>query len=255
MMSILNNTIAHQNEIILIALCIRAGIAPFHFWFPQVIKIAEWAQCTLILTWQKVAPFILISYLTRSKITYAVILISALVGRTGGLNQIALKLVLTYSSIAHSAWILALCSSSSLSSWITYFLIYCSISISVIVVLYKTNVTILQQILVNKWRTSIKSTFILRIISLGGLPPLLGFIAKLNAIQLIFNPLGFALIRTLIISSLLSLFYYTRLIYSALLKIRQTTAVSPIITCRVPPSVIVISTAGNVIAPLFILLT
>jgi len=57
----ISSILYRTNILIIIALGIKIGLAPFHFWFPQVIKISDWTQCTLILTWQKIAPFILIA--------------------------------------------------------------------------------------------------------------------------------------------------------------------------------------------------
>jgi NADH:ubiquinone oxidoreductase subunit 2 (subunit N) len=52
--------------------------------------------------------------------------------------------------------------------------------------------------------------------SLGGLPPLLGFIAKLNAIFVIANFSRIPVLLSLIASSLVSLFYYIKLTYRRL---------------------------------------
>jgi NADH-ubiquinone oxidoreductase chain 2 len=98
-----SSIVGDKNEIIFVALRIKAGIAPFHFWFPQVIKSTEWAQAGLILTWQKIAPFTLLSRIAATPLMYPVIIFSAVTGLLGGLNQTNLKTILVYSSIAHSA--------------------------------------------------------------------------------------------------------------------------------------------------------
>ena len=244
-----------HNEIILIALSIKAGIAPFHFWFPQVIKIAGWAQCAIILTWQKIAPFVLLASRSNTIIAQAVILCSALVGALGGLNQLNIKNILTYSSIVHSAWILALCSAASISAWGRYFIIYSTVSLSIVIVLYKTNTQIIPQILRFKWNNTTKTFFIVRLISLGGLPPFLGFLAKLGAIQLIILTTNAITTSALITASLVSLFYYTRVIYTMLIKTRKNKIINNNHSRTTPHTLITLTIAGNIIAPALVIIT
>lgn len=202
--------------IVTIAMLIKAGIAPFHFWFPQVINNSEWTQCIILLTWQKVAPFILLTSLNLH-IIIASSVVSAIVGCIGGFNQIKIKIILTYSSIAHSAWIIRACLISNLT-WITYFLIYRVISFSVIRFFKKSNIREnLNEI--NLWPVSnvLKILLILNIISLGGLPPLLGFLGKLIIINIMINTNIIFYIIVLILRSLISLYFYCHMIYTATL--------------------------------------
>jgi len=241
-----------RNEIILISLCIKAGIAPFHFWFPQVIKIADWGQCGIILTWQKIAPFSLILSLSRLISVYFIIIASAIVGMLGGLNQISIKNILTYSSITHSAWMLAICSVAQLNTWLLYFIVYCRISLIVVFMRYSLNIFIVKQIFFIKFNKTRQIRLILCILSMGGLPPFLGFTVKLIALQSIIflAPLRIALI--LITASLVSLYYYLRLIYPMLIK---KTSVSIIYTREPAKSIYIIPSLiifGNLLSPMIV---
>ena len=82
------------DKIILCALVVKAGIAPFHFWFPQVIIASNWTLSIIILTWQKIAPLILISFDPSIKFLTLFVILSSLVGMLGGLNQIFIKNIL-----------------------------------------------------------------------------------------------------------------------------------------------------------------
>ena len=97
--------------LILIALLLKIGAAPLHFWFPPIIQGVTWTQCIILITLQKIAPLILISYTLTSSISYFIIqissILSAFVGAIGGLNQTFLRKILAYSSINHISWILA----------------------------------------------------------------------------------------------------------------------------------------------------
>ena len=194
------------------ALALKRGLAPFHFWFPQVVEALAWPQCLIILTWQKVAPLILISSLRRTLIIFLVIT-SALVGAFGGFNQILIKIVLTYSSISHRAWIVMACS-IRIVYWLGYFIIYSFISFSILLFFIKNNIEKTREIFSTSDSGFSKVTLIFNTLSLGGLPPLLGFAAKLNIIILTLEKTLTLVFIPLILRSLISLFFYTRVIYS-----------------------------------------
>ncbi len=200
-------------EIILIsALLLKAGLAPFHFWFPQVRIALNWLQCILIFTWQKIAPLILLTSM-RLKTTLTARAFSALVGALGGLNQKNIKLILTYSSISHRAWIIVACV-SNFKAWIIYFIIYTFLSLSIIIFLFLNQIYTINNIYSNEDSFFNKRILSLNLLSLGGLPPLLGFSAKLRII-IISLKLNFLIIFIpLVIRSLISLFFYFRVIYS-----------------------------------------
>ena len=102
-------------------LLLKSGAAPLHWWFPGVMEGLRWENCALLIRVQKAAPLMLISYLIEiSAFTLIIILLSAIVGSIGGLNQTSIRKTLTYSTINHTGWILiALATSENL--WLVYF--------------------------------------------------------------------------------------------------------------------------------------
>lgn len=203
------------NEFFLISsLSIKAGFAPLHFWLPQVIEALDWFQCIILFSWQKIAPLILICALSF-KLLFIISALSALVGALGGFNQKYFKLILAYSSISHRGWIILRCC-LQFNTWLTYFSIYCLLSFSIILFLWSEKTNKINDIFSSLRRNINKKIFILNIISLGGLPPLLGFSAKLNIILSTVRYNNIIIFIPLIIRSLISLYYYTRLAYSFL---------------------------------------
>jgi len=239
--------------IIFISLAIKAGLAPFHLWFPQVVKSVSWFKRAIILTWQKIAPFVLIASFSNKIILYALIIIATLIGALGGLNQIDNKLLLTYSSIAHSAWLLTI-NYMSVIFWAVYFFLYVFIVIPIITSFFKLNLTKITEI--NKAKISFlrKNTLIFIILSLGGLPPLLGFTAKLYTITLRIKFFPLIILIIIISSSLISLFYYIKLFYT--LSIGNLNSVKIKLTGRTSTSntIIIISFMGNLVISLIVLL-
>jgi len=85
---------------------LKTGTAPLQWWFPGVMEGLRWENTALLITVQKAAPLILVSYLIEiNPFTLGIILISTIVGSIGGLNQNSIWKILTYSSINHTGWI------------------------------------------------------------------------------------------------------------------------------------------------------
>lgn len=48
------------------SLVVKLGVFPIHFWVPRVVSGLGWLPMFLMLTWQKVAPFLFIVNLVES---------------------------------------------------------------------------------------------------------------------------------------------------------------------------------------------
>lgn len=197
--------------IIIAGLIIKLGLAPLHFWLPQVISGLRWPICIILATWQKLAPIILI---IKTVIPHSFILLSlvamirALTGGIGGLNQTLLRPLLAYSSIGHIGWITA---SILISSKITliYFSIYIIITMCLIsaLLLRSSSQTIINHKLAHYSPANILCVALL-LLSLGGIPPLLGFLPKWLVLSALTEHTLTLLSLTLIMGSLINLFYY-----------------------------------------------
>lgn len=203
------------NLLIISTLFLKRGTAPFHFWFPTVIEGLTWINALILITWQKIAPLILISYFNLKLIFIRVILLSIIIGSLGGLNQTSLKKIIAFSSINHLGWIIrAIISRESL--FLIYFIIYCFLSINLvyffnIIKLYHINQ--LFSIFFNS--KIIKFRLFINLLSLGGLPPFLGFLPKWIVIQTLTINSQLLLITLITIITLVTLYFYLRICYSA----------------------------------------
>lgn len=199
------------------SLLLKMGAAPFHFWFPEIIEGISWINSLVLITWQKIAPIILLSYTIKySNYIIIIIIISTLVGSLGGLNQTRLRKIIAYSSINHLGWILRSFLYRNIL-WIIYFFIYSFISITLIYIFNSFKIFYLKQIysFINK-NLLIKFRLILNLLSLGGLPPFLGFLPKWLIIQYLRNNYIFLLFFIIIIT-LITLFFYLRIAYTRLI--------------------------------------
>nr|AIM19610.1 NADH dehydrogenase subunit 2 [Tribolium castaneum] len=199
------------------ALLTKLGAAPFHFWFPEVIEGLKRTNSFILLTWQKIAPMILLmNNKINSKLIIMMIVISLTISTISGMNQMSIRKILAYSSINHIAWMLSTLM-ISLSTWLFYFLIYSIINMNIVFILNSTKTFFVNQmnniLLKNKL---VKFTFMTNFLSLGGLPPFLGFLPKWLVINwLVSNQLSMIAL-VLIIFTLIMTFIYTRLILSSL---------------------------------------
>nr|URX52715.1 NADH dehydrogenase subunit 2 [Incisitermes nr. barretti] len=208
---------------IITPLLLKMGAAPLHWWFPSVMEGLEWMNCLLMMTVQKAAPMMLISYLMKATPPiFAVIMMSAIIGALGGMNQTSLRKILTYSSINHTGWMLmALLNSSNL--WLLYFTVYTLLTMTVTTITKSFNISFINQTLMVKGKMLIKLTLFSTLLSLGGLPPFIGFMPKWMVIQtMIASNLTFMMIM-MVMMSLVTLYYYLRICYSSFIILHEDT--------------------------------
>nr|YP_006883536.1 NADH dehydrogenase subunit 2 [Alvinocaris chelys]AFO37820.1 NADH dehydrogenase subunit 2 [Alvinocaris chelys] len=207
------------NLLICSALLLKMGAAPVHFWFPSVMEGINWLQCIILMTVQKMAPMLMISY-TYSQFTLSILffasIMSSLVGSIGGLNQTLIRKIMAYSSINHMAWMLAAIHLNEIM-WMTYFLVYSLISSSIALIMHSQQIFHFSQLSSYNFKTpGTKMITLISFLSLGGLPPFLGFIPKWLIIQELSNNKAFLWLFVLLASALLTLFFYLRITLSTL---------------------------------------
>nr|WNV22550.1 NADH dehydrogenase subunit 2 [Psylliodes crambicola] len=200
------------------ALLMKLGAAPFHSWFPEVAEGLNWLNNLILMTWQKLAPSILIMYNMNMMVFFSLVIIaSSIVGGIYGINQISLRKILAYSSINHIAWMLASMLNNKMI-WLIYFIVYSLISLNIILIFYFLNIFYLNQ-LFNSMNSNklYKMLFIMNFFSLGGLPPFLGFLPKWLVINFLINNNFYTLSLILVIFTLMTLFFYIRITFSTLM--------------------------------------
>nr|QZK21311.1 NADH dehydrogenase subunit 2 [Amitermes sp. ANIC 0041] len=202
--------------IICTPLLLKSGAAPFHWWFPGVMEGLSWENCALLMTVQKAAPLMLMSYLIDiNAFTLSIILTSTIVGAIGGMNQTSMRKILTYSSINHTGWMLiALTTSENL--WMVYFMIYSTLALTVVSAIKLSGVSFINQtMMTNKETKLMKFMMFTSLLSLGGLPPFLGFLPKWIVIQAMIANNMTPLATIVVVTSLITLYYYLKISYSS----------------------------------------
>nr|YP_009652925.1 NADH dehydrogenase subunit 2 [Fucellia costalis]QCG69877.1 NADH dehydrogenase subunit 2 [Fucellia costalis] len=216
---LLNSSKSHSNYfmemMIFSALLLKSGSAPFHFWFPNVMEGLSWLNALILMTWQKIAPFMLISYIIFKPLIITSIILSSLVGALGGLNQTSLRKLMAYSSINHLGWMLAAMYNSNIL-WMVYFLFYTFLTFSMIFMFNMFKISQINQLFSMFFHSKIMKFFLFfNLLSLGGLPPFLGFFPKWVVIQSLTINNQLFLLTFMVLMTLITLYFYMRLCYSA----------------------------------------
>nr|WGO58159.1 NADH dehydrogenase subunit 2 [Scalida pyrrhocephala] len=206
------------NSVILTPLLLKMGVAPLHWWFPNVMEGLSWQNCIILMTVQKLSPLVLISYLwTTSIFSIVIIMTSITIGSISGLNQTSIRKIMTYSSINHMGWMLTAMLMGD-NYWFLYLLIYSIMTMTVIMTIYPSQISLINQtFLLDNKNPIMKFLMFMSLLSLGGLPPFTGFFPKWIIIQNTLDNKMIPLITMMVIMSLITLYYYLQLSYSAFL--------------------------------------
>nr|AAL16612.1 NADH dehydrogenase subunit 2 [Mogurnda adspersa] len=210
---------------IILALALKIGLAPLHTWLPEVLQGLDLTTGLILSTWQKLAPFALLLQIPAANQELLVFLglTSTLVGGWGGLNQTQLRKILAYSTIGHLGWIMLIIQFSpslTLLTLIIYFIMTLSAFLT-----FKINNTTTLNTLATSWAKApiITTTMPLVLLSVGGLPPLTGFMPKWLILQELTKQ-ALPLTATLAaLTALLSLYFYLRLSYAMTLTMSPNT--------------------------------
>nr|YP_009349074.1 NADH dehydrogenase subunit 2 [Serpenticobitis octozona]BAW88718.1 NADH dehydrogenase subunit 2 [Serpenticobitis octozona] len=223
------NNLTHPlaSTLTITALALKIGLAPMHFWMPEVLQGLDLTTGLILSTWQKLAPFALIIQMapnTSPALLTTLGLLSTLIGGWGGLNQTQLRKILAYSSIAHMGWMIIILQYAPQLTLIALG-VYIFMTATAFLSLKLASATKINT-LTATWSKSpiLTSTTALALLSLGGLPPLTGFMPKWLILQELTKQDLPATATIMALAALLSLYFYLRLCYAMTLTISPNTS-------------------------------
>lgn len=176
---------ALSNKWVTFGLLLKSRLAPMHFWGAAFIVNLSKFNTFIFLTWQKMSPLFLLLCLTPKQTLICLLIVNAIVASFCCIGAKDLRILLFYSGIIHTRWIMA----AVFLIACKYFMFYTFLTGPLLLVnnnLYNVSVLIL---------------------NMAGIPPLSGFLLKLNVLQLI----SFGIRGYLLIFSLLLLYAYMRI--------------------------------------------
>nr|AAL10135.1 NADH dehydrogenase subunit 2 [Varanus scalaris] len=208
------------------ALATKLGLAPIHFWLPEVLQGVPMLTALIITTWQKIAPMTLLITtwnLIPPTIAFTMGVLSTIIGGLGGLNQTQLRKMMAYSSIAHLGWMITI---TTITPNLALFnlILYTILTSSTMLVMHLTlSKTLQNTTLISSHSPITTSLFLLSLLSLGGLPPLSGFSPKWLILQELITHHSTPLALTMAITALLSLMFYLRTTYISTMTLPPST--------------------------------
>nr|ACT35726.1 NADH dehydrogenase subunit 2 [Gekko porosus] len=247
--------------LITIALLMKLGLAPMHAWYPEVLQGSTLNTAMIISTWQKLAPLTLLYLLSNNLPTNIILtlgLTSALVGGWAGLNQTQTRKIMAYSSIAHMGW---------LSTMLTLNLNITTLTLVTYIIMTTTMFMMLNttttKTLINLgtiWSKSppLTTMMMLTLMSLGGLPPLAGFMPKWLILDTLCQTKLPLFSTALVMASLPSLFFYIRMAYFTTLTTPPTTTNTQHkwrFKTQLPPGLMMTSAFSTLLLPMLPLMT
>jgi NADH-quinone oxidoreductase subunit N len=259
--------------LVLVGVGYKISAVPFHFWAPDVYEGAPTVIAGFLSTVSKGGGFAVLIRLAitlfpalsaySSYVIAALAVASMVVGNLLALNQKNFKRFLAYSSIAQAGYILvgvAALSKLGMTGVIYYLMAYLVTNLTAFAIASVTARGTGSEEISGLAGLSQRSPFLafallISLLSLGGIPPFAGFIGKV----LVFSAgvqSGMAwLVVVAVLNSVLSLFYYLKVLKTAFLeKPRETTPIlahSPSWTAAFLVCVIGILVLGVIILPWF----
>nr|AJS11050.1 NADH dehydrogenase subunit 2 [Pachycephala citreogaster citreogaster]AJS11075.1 NADH dehydrogenase subunit 2 [Pachycephala citreogaster citreogaster] len=200
------------------AISMKLGLVPFHFWFPEVLQGSSLITGLLLSTAMKFPPITLLFMtspsLNPTLLTTMAILSTAL-GGWMGLNQTQIRKIMAFSSISHLGWMTIIIVYNPKLTMLNFYL-YVLMTTAVFLTFNSMKILKLPTLMTAWTKTpSLSAILLLTLLSLAGLPPLTGFLPKWLIIQELTKQDMSSAATIISLLSLLGLFFYLRLAYCA----------------------------------------
>ena len=204
---------------IILPLFFKVGLAPLHFWVPDIYEGSNWRTIGILSTISKLSVIYFIFQIqSATKLLIIGASISIVIGVLGALNQTKMKRLLGYSGITHVGFLILLFSSITSQHLMLpnfYIFVYMTTLVALIFSIIQLNLTKDSYLveLQNRQKNQLENiTIIIFILSLAGIPPLSGFISKwLLFVSLLDSNYVFLCVLC-VIFSFIGAAYYLRLI-------------------------------------------
>lgn len=188
------------------ALRLKLAVAPFHAWLPRMISKISWPNLFILLVVQKINPLIMLCSIELVNFILFLRVVSIRVGSLTGVTQTQTRKLMVFSSINQIGWVLA---ASCINTTLCYlfFILYGLILWPVLSSLKLMKLEKLAQ-LIQITPTRLRIILFLNLLSLGGLPPFIGFLTK----WIVLRGTSRSFVLFIIISmSLVTLLFYLRI--------------------------------------------
>lgn len=204
------------NEIFLtISILIKLGSAPFHNWVIIIIETIDYSVLLILLTIIKV-PSLSIMYQINTNFLVIPIIIRIVIRSISCLNQSSIRKTLGYSSIYNIRIMLSSINKFRLT--LVFLTIYTFMLTILTANISNLKVNFINQIVSNEFNPWLKFNLWINMLSLGGFPPLIGFVSKIIIIQILICNIQVMMLTVLVVTSILVIIFYTRLAFTSIIN-------------------------------------
>jgi NADH-quinone oxidoreductase subunit N len=209
----------------------KIAAAPFHMWAPDVYEGSPSSITVFFAVVPKIAFFAVFShffqpfFLMFDLTTFfsVVSMLSLLIGSFGALGQTKLKRLLAYSSVTHVGYMLlafSLNTFDGMQALFFYLIVYIITNLAIWTVYFcltsSVNLgkprTLADLVALSKTNPLIGLTSLLAVFSLAGIPPLVGFSAKLMVLLAALDSSLYFPVFIAVFSNIISAIYYLKMI-------------------------------------------
>jgi len=216
---------------VLVSMAFKLGAVPFHMWVPDVYQGAPTAATLFVSTVPKIAAFAMMIRLLAGTLgelhaawgdmVIALSLLSIAIGNTIAIAQANLKRMLAYSAISHMGFMLLgvlTGTATGYSAAMFYVLVYAFVGMGgfgMIVLLSRAGFEAEEM---EDWKGLNKThpwyafLMLLLMISMAGIPPTIGFFAKLTVFQAVIEADLVWVAVVAVLFTVVGAFYYLRVI-------------------------------------------
>lgn len=232
--------------LMMVGLAFKISAVPFHFWAPDVYEGSPTVVTAFMSTIVKIAAFAAFFRLFTTcfgpvapqwvDVMVVITILTLVVSNVTAVYQHSVKRILAYSSVAHAGYMLiTLVSLSDVSTgaMFYYVLAYSVASIGAFTVLHNVagegDYAIVDSFNgLSKRNPFLAFTMAVSLLSLAGIPPLAGFFGKYYIFTVALQTGHVGLVFLAVLTSLVGIYYYFRVIIAMYLKSSDKTEVIPV---------------------------
>ncbi len=229
--------------LLIVGLGFKISAVPFHFWAPDVYEGSPTVITAFMSTIVKIAAFagfyrlFSICFSTVSNewvdVVQVLAILTLLVSNVTAVYQHSVKRMLAYSSVSHAGYLLislVALNTISASAILYYVIAYALATIAAFTVLHNIEAAD-ENAVIDSFNGLVKRNpylafcMAISMLSLAGIPPLAGFFAKYYIFTVAFKSGYIGLVMLAVVTSLIGIYYYFRIIIAMYLKSTEKTGV------------------------------
>nr|UGN61355.1 NADH dehydrogenase subunit 2 [Typhlocybinae gen. 1 sp. 1 BY-2021a] len=203
----------NYNYVFAASLLMKMGVAPFHNWVLTVLEGLDHYMVIIMLTINKITPLTLMMY-TKNNLML-IICLTMIIGSMMSLNQNSIKKLIGYSSIFNMGLVLSILNINLM--WIMFMTLYSILIFMIIKTTLMMKTSFINQMIFSDKVVNKLSIWMI-LLSMGGLPPMMGFTLKYITISYMIEMKFIFMITLMVMLSLIVMMMYLRMTFMSMLN-------------------------------------